>query len=323
VTYIIVDTANTFFRARHIVKDNNPDTKVGLAMHIILNSVKKAWTDFDGAHVVFCLEGRSWRKDHYKKYKANRAVARAALTEREQEADQIFWESYDTFCDFIKDKTNCTVLQHKQLEADDLIAGWIQQHPQDEHVIISSDSDFAQLIAPNVRQYNGISNTLTTTEGYFTDKGAAIVDKKTGEPKKAPNPEWLLFEKCMRGDPTDNVFSAFPKVRKNKLLEAFEDRSNQGFVWNNIMLSRWVDHEGNEHRVKEDYERNKELIDLTRQPDHIKQIIKDTIKEATSTPKSSPQVGIYLMKFCHLFDLQKIQDLAGQYAAPLNGRYGT
>ena len=127
----------------------------------------------------------------------------------------------------------------------------------------------------------------------------------------------------MRGDPTDNVFSAFPKVRKNKLLEAFEDRKSQGFIWNNIMLSKWVDHEGNEHRVKEDYERNKELIDLTRQPDHIKQIITDTIKEATSTPKSSTQVGIYLMKFCHLFDLQKITDLAGQYAAPLNGRYGT
>jgi len=30
-----------------------------------------------------------------------------------------------------------------------------------------------------------------------------------------------------------------------------------------------------------------------------------------------------LMRFCHLFDLQKIKDLAGQYAAPLNGRYGT
>ena len=94
MTYILVDTANTFFRARHIVKDNNPDTKVGLAMHIILNSIKKAWNDFNGSHVVFCLEGRSWRKDHYTRYKANRDLARAALTEHEVEADQIFWESY-------------------------------------------------------------------------------------------------------------------------------------------------------------------------------------------------------------------------------------
>ena len=323
MTYILVDTANTFFRARHIVKDNNPETKVGLAMHIILNSIKKAWTDFDGSHVVFCSEGRSWRKDYYKKYKANRTEARASLTEHEQEADKIFWESFDTFCQFINDKTNCTVLQDKQLEADDLIAGWIQQHPKDKHVIISSDSDFAQLVSDNVKQYNGISNTLTTIDGYFTDKGESVVDKKTGQPKKAPNPEWLLFEKCMRGDPTDNVFSAYPKIRKTKLLEAYEDRKAQGFVWNNLMLAKWVDHEGVEHRVKEDYDRNRELIDLTQQPDHIKEIITNTIKSATETPKNSSQVGVYLMKFCHLFDLQKIKDLAGQYAAPLNGRYGT
>ena len=45
----------------------------------------------------------------------------------------------------------------------------------------------------------------------------------------------MLFEKCMRGDPTDNVFSAFPKVRKTKLLEAFQDRNAQGFIWNNVM----------------------------------------------------------------------------------------
>ena len=323
MTYILVDTANTFFRARHIVKDNNPDTKVGLAMHIILNSIKKAWNDFDGSHVVFCLEGRSWRKDYYAKYKANRDLARAALTEHEVEADQIFWESYKTFCNFISDKTNCTVLQDNQLEADDLIAGWVQEHPNDDHVIISSDSDFAQLITPNVKQYNGISNVLTTHEGYYTDTKEPIIDKKTGEPKKAPNPQWLLFEKCMRGDPTDNVFSAFPKVRRTKLLEAFNDRNAQGFIWNNVMLSKWVDHEGIEHRVKDDYERNRELIDLSRQPDSIKEIISSTIRRATSEPKNSTQVGVYLMKFCHLFDLQKIKDLAGQYAAPLNGRYGT
>jgi hypothetical protein len=323
MTYILVDTANTFFRARHIVKDNNPDTKIGLAMHIILNSIKKAWTDFNGSHVVFCLEGRSWRKDYYAKYKANRDLARSALTEREVEGEKVFWESYETFCNFINDKTNCTVLQDKQLEADDLIAGWVKEHPNDDHVIISSDSDFAQLITPNVKQYNGIANVLTTHEGYYTDTNEPIIDKKTGEPKKAPNPQWLLFEKCMRGDPTDNVFSAFPKVRKTKLLEAFEDRNAQGFIWNNVMLSKWVDHEGIEHRVKDDYERNRELIDLSRQPDLIKQIINSTIKSATSNPKNSQQVGVYLMRFCHLFDLQKIKDLAGQYAAPLNGRYGT
>ena len=29
---------------------------------------------FNGDHVVFCLEGRSWRKDVYEPYKKNRKV---------------------------------------------------------------------------------------------------------------------------------------------------------------------------------------------------------------------------------------------------------
>lgn len=57
MTYIIVDTANTFFRARHVVQ-GSADIKLGMAFHITLNSIKKAWNDFGGTHVVFCLEGR-------------------------------------------------------------------------------------------------------------------------------------------------------------------------------------------------------------------------------------------------------------------------
>ena len=142
--------------------------------------------------------------------------------------------------------------------------------------------------------------------------------------KKARISEWLLFEKCMRGDPIDNVyFLHIPRLERLNYLKHLKICKAQGFVWNNPMLAKWVDHEGVEHRVKEDYERNRELIDLTQQPDHIKEIITTTINSATQTPKNSSQVGVYLMKFCHLFDLQKIKDLAGQYAAPLNGRYGT
>lgn len=326
MTYILVDTANTFFRARHVVR-GDADIKIGMAFHITLNSIKKAWQDFNGSHVVFCLEGRSWRKDYYEPYKRNRQETRDALTPREQEEDKLFWEAFDTFKDFIAEKTNCTVLQNPVLEADDLIAGWVQSHPNDNHVIISTDSDFAQLIAPNVKQYNGVANMTITHEGYFDDKGKSVLDKKTKEPRSAPNPEWLLFEKCMRGDTSDNVFSAYPGVRvkgtKNKvgLTEAFEDKSTKGFAWNNLMLQRWVDHNGNEHRVLDDYNRNRTLIDLTAQPEDIRQVINDTIQTSIDAEKNISQVGIRLMKFCNLFDLQKIADQAQQYAEPLNARY--
>jgi 5'-3' exonuclease len=326
MNYILVDTANTFFRARHVI-NGDADIKLGMAFHITLNSIKKAWQQFEGSHVIFCLEGRSWRKDYYTPYKAQRAAQRAAHTEREADEEKIFWEAFDTFKDFIAEKTNCTVLQNPQLEADDLIAGWIQTHPNDKHVIISTDTDFVQLIAPNVTQYNGVMEHVITDKGIFDDKGKPVIDKKTQEPKPAPNPEWLLFEKCMRGDTSDNVFSAYPGVRtkgtskKVGLTEAFEDRSSKGYAWNNLMLQRWSDHNGKEHRVLEDYERNRRLIDLTHQPDDIKEIIVNTITTATAEQKNVTQVGIRLIKFCNLWDLKKIADQAQSYAEPLNARY--
>jgi 5'-3' exonuclease len=323
-TYILVDTANTFFRARHVVR-GDIDTKVGMALHITLNSVKKAWTDFNADHVVFCLEGRSWRKDYYEPYKRNRQVARDALTVREQEEDTAFWEIFDEFKNFVSEKTNCTVMRHPQLEADDLIAGWVQAHPNDNHVIISTDGDFAQLISPRVRQYNGVANMTITHEGYFDDKGKPVIDKKTKEAKPAPNPAFMLFEKCMRGDTSDNVFSAYPGVRtkgtKNKigLTEAFADKHTKGFSWNNMMLQRWVDHNGVEHRVLDDYNRNVVLCDLTAQPIDIKSLINETINNVES--KEIAQVGMKLMKFCAKWDMQRIADHAAQYAEPLNARY--
>ena len=325
--FILVDTANTFYRARHVIR-GDLTTKIGMALHISLNSVKKAWADFDGTHVVFCLEGRSWRKDFYEPYKRNRSEARSALTEAQQEEEKIFWETFDSFKDFDTDKTNCSVLHNPILEADDLIAGWIQAHPKDNHVIISTDGDFAQLIAPNVKQYNGVSNTIITHEGYFDDKKKQpIIDKKTGNAKLAPNPEYMLFEKCMRGDTSDNVFSAYPGVRtkgtRNKvgLVEAFEDKHTKGYNWNNMMLQRWVDHEGVEHRVLDDYNRNVTLCDLSAQPSNIKSVIDDTVKQAIQSPKAITQVGMKLMKYCAKWDLQRVSEQAQLYAEPLNGRY--
>jgi 5'-3' exonuclease len=326
MTFILVDTANTFFRARHAVK-GDLDIKIGMSLHVTFNSVKKAWKDFDGSHVIFFLEGRSWRKDYYAPYKRNRSDARAAHNEKEQEEERVFWETFDEFKSFVNEKTNCTVLQHPQLEADDLIAGWIKHHPNDNHVIISTDGDFAQLIAPNVKQYNGVSEVTTTHEGYYDAKGKRVKDKKTGEEKPAPNPQWLLFEKCMRGDTSDNVFSAFPGVRtkgtKNKvgLIEAFDDRANKGWAWNNLMLQKWVDHEGVEHRVLDDYLRNKQLCDLTAQPDDIQEIIKIAIQTETDKDKNISQVGIRMMKFCASYELNKICDNIQQYVDPFNARY--
>jgi 5'-3' exonuclease len=323
-TYILLDLANIFSRARFAVR-GDLDAKVGMAMHITLNSIKKAWTDFSGDHLIVCLEGRSWRKDFYAPYKRNRAQKKAGLNQAELEEEHVFWEVFEELKNFFNEKTNCTVLHHPRLEADDLIAGWVQHHPDDKHVIISADSDFAQLVSNNVIQYNGMADTTTRITGYYDGKGKPIIDKKTSKPKDAPDPEWLLFEKCIRGDVSDNVFSAYPGVRtkgsKNKvgLIEAFQDRKNKGFVWNNLMLQRWTDHEGVEHRVLDDYNRNKTLCDLTAQPEEIKNIIAEVVGNVSE--KAVSQVGIKFMKFCAKWDLRRISDQAVSFSKPLSAGY--
>ena len=325
--YALIDTANTFFRARHVAS-RNADTweKIGMAIHLTMSSVNMIVRNYGIDHVVFCLEGRSWRKDYYPRYKAHRKLDETAMTEREVEENQMFWETYDVFTTYLREKTNASVLRVPNAEADDIIARFIALHSQDEHYIISSDSDFAQLIAPNVKQYNGVMDELHTLEGIFDRRGKLVIDKKTKESKRIPEPEWILFEKCMRGDTSDNVFSAYPGVRtkgtskKVGLTEAFEDRKSKGFAWNNLMLQRWTDHNGVEHRVLDDYNRNRSLIDLRAQPDAVKDAVDLAIREQISH-KDVGQVGSHFMKFCGKYQLNRASENAEQFGRWLNKTY--
>jgi 5'-3' exonuclease len=325
--YILIDTANLFFRARHgAFRAGDTWEKVGFALHVTLMAANKMARRFEADHVVFALEGRSWRKDFYKPYKANRAVAKQALTEQESDEDKMFWETYDALTKYLGEKTNCSVIRCPTAEGDDIIARWIALHPEDEHVIISSDTDFVQLVAPNVKQYNGITDELITLEGTFNDKGKIVIDKKTKEPKPPANPQWLLFEKCMRGDSTDNIFSAYPGVRVNGtkkkigLTEAFEDRSKKGYAWNNMMLQRWTDPDGVEHRVLDDYNRNVTLVDLTAQPEDVKLTIDTSIKEQVSH-KDVGQVGVRFLQFCGKYELVKCSENAEAFGSWMNKTY--
>jgi 5'-3' exonuclease len=324
--YALIDTANLFFRARHVASRNSdPQEKVGMALHLTLASVNQVVRQHKIDHVVFCLEGRSWRKDVYEPYKKNRIVDTLSQNEEEIEENKLFWETYEKFCTFIREKTNTSVIRHERAEADDIIARFINLHPNDTHYIISSDTDFVQLISENVHQYNGITNELITLNGFFKDNGKPVLEKdKT--PKLLEDPQYQLFKKIIRGDAGDNVFTAYPRApekgSKNRvgIREAFEDRTKQGFKWNNFMLQRWTDHNGTEQRVRECYERNRMLIDLTAQPDDIKREVDARIKSSVRT-STIPQVGIHFMRFCKQYELTKIGDQAETYAKWINSPY--
>ena len=122
------------------------------------------------------------------------------------------------------------------------------------------------------------------------------------------------------------MFSAFPGVRKkgtkNKvgLQEAYADRHNKGYAWTNMMLQRWADHNGDEHRVLDDYQRNVTLIDLTQQPEDIKQKLDEAITtQVQKVPVS--QVGVHFLRFCGKYDLQRISTSAESHSEYLNAAY--
>lgn len=341
-TYILTDGHNLFHRQ---IRMTNPalgiDSMIGMALHLILYSMKKEYKKWNGTHVVFFLEGRSWRKDFYPGYKANRVVAFAEQTPKEQEDHKILVESFDDFVEYIDQKTNVTVLRNPRAEADDMIHLWIESHPDDQHILISSDSDFFQeLRYPNVTIYDPVKDIIIKQDGVFDDNGNRLsfvltsgAKIKTG--KKDPDfvcengwYNYALFLKCIRGDGTDYIFSAYPGARekgtKNNvgIRDAYNDRDGKGFNWNNFMLQKWVDHDGIEHRVKDKYEFNRTLIDLSQIPDDIKISCLEVIADQTGR-KSVPsvEIGVGFMKFCGRWALNKIGNNSADFMPMLKAKY--
>lgn len=371
--YLIVDVANLFHRARHAV-GGDAFTKSGMSLHIVFRSLRKIFREHSCDHVVMCLEGRSWRYSTYPQYKAKRKLDRAVAKAKDAEEEEIFFHTMDSFSKYIMEKTRCTVLQCDGAEGDDFVARWIQLHPADEHIILSGDSDFVQLLAPNVSIYNGLDDVLITPTAIFDSKGKQLVfavdpskgkikigkpldearkahDKAEKEKKKlypshvpeefsfSPEPEWwrkALFIKIIRGDSSDSVFSAYPGVRyegsskKIGIREAWEDRKSMGYQWNNFMLQTWdkfigEDASGNKQtqrvRVLDEFQINSSLIDLTEQPQEIKDLMDSVIIQAVQKEPVG-NVGISFLRFCDEYQLTNLSKEATEHAQYLNKGYG-
>jgi hypothetical protein len=369
----IIDIANLFARAQHATR-GDAYTKAGMALHIIFMSLRKLRREMQVDHMVFCVEGRSWRYDTFPQYKARRKLDKMTKPVKDQEEDEVFFEIQKDFIDYLAEKTRCTVLQSQGVEGDDFVARWIQLHPNDDHFILSSDSDFIQLLAPNVTLVDGMAERVITVDGVKNFSGEALaftVDPSSGKLKvpgtiaemaekhkreqkekrkkdpghviteyvfTPPEADWwrrALFIKCVRGDVGDGIFSAYPGVRyegsskKTGIREAWEDRNAGGFHWNNFMLTQWEKAVGRDEkgetitqqvRVMNEYAFNQSLIDLTAQPEKIKQLMDEVIVQAVQKEPVG-NVGINFMKFCAKNDLTNLNRDANDHAAYLNRGY--
>jgi 5'-3' exonuclease len=93
------------------------------------------------------------------------------------------------------------VLRGENTEADDLIAGLVQQNPKVEKRIVSTDRDFLQLIGPRTTVYAPVKKVVIGEENFDAE---AMPKTSSGEIVSFPRARFLDY-RSLTGDPSDNV----------------------------------------------------------------------------------------------------------------------
>ena len=297
--YLILDITNILYRTFYAHTNEDDVTITGLATHSALTTINKYFKQHKPDKIVMCFDRSSWRKVYTESdlcvsrrlYKGNR---RQNMSPSQQLKYQKFIDHLNEFEKLIIEHSTIITLAGDYLEADDLIAGFIQTHPNDEIVLISSDTDFIQLLKhKNVKIISPKDNKEYDLQEYDND------------------PNFYLFCKCMRGDPTDNIQSAYPNVSYKRLKKAYTDP----FERVKLMKEMWSDHEKREFVVEKLYEENQLLIDLEKQPSEVRELIKKTIQEQEN--KTKKYSHFHFMKFLGKYQLEAIAKNIDQYISML------
>lgn len=309
--YLIFDASNLLYRTFFANKQHDVETGYGLACHTALTTLNKYFREFTPRKkVVMAFDRTSWRKAYTldkdlclsgKTYKGNR---RQNMTPKEKEKFERFIAHVNEFELMMRDQTSIVTLFGDALEADDLIAGFVQKfHETDEIVVVSTDKDLVQL--------------------FYSDN-VRLIDPATGKDRRMllekdydGDVEYFMFEKCIRGDAGDNVQSAFPGVRKTRIRKAYDDPYERV----NLMNETWSigkvgDDIYKEFVVKDLFNENVLLMDLRHQPDVIRERMNEIIDEALENP------GRYnhfqFLKFLGKYELKKISEGIDNYAKMLS-----
>lgn len=330
--FLIIDIYNLFFRGMHTINPNDSEElQNGMMMHMLFNMIRKACEKFEPNHLVVCTDGNlSWRKNVYTAYKANRIERLQERSPKDaMREDRLKTIFTNDFLPFLRDKTNVSFLSCHLAEADDLVARFIKKHSNDACIILSTDNDYVQLLSDNVLIYNSMEERIITKDCIFSAdkrqplkfslKDGKITISKTdfmlnkGE-SLTPMKDWVeyaLFLKCVRGDTSDNIRSAFPRVRETStkkqvgILDAFNDRINKGYNWQSFMNSTWETPLGEKKLVKECYELNKKIIDLNEIPNDLVEQFDKSINESLNKSKVS-SVYFNMTKYFKKWNLERL-----------------
>lgn len=140
------------------------------------------------------------------------------------------------------------ILFHPKLEADDCVAitaKWILKRKPDSNItIITSDTDYMQLIRPGIQLYNLHYRKVNTEKNSFGD------------------PDKDLFYKIIGGDKSDNIPAIFKRGGKKKIMKCYEDRE----YFRSLLIKEY----GNEELGLGAVKKNRQLIDFNEIPLNLK-----------------------------------------------------
>lgn len=288
--YLLFDISNLLYRCFYSQKNDDEVTINGMAIHIALTTLNKYFKQYiPHKRVVMAFDCGSWRKQYVidncvttKEYKGNR---RQNMTQSQLAKYESFKTHLNEFEQMMRSYTTILTLSGPNLEADDLIAGFVQMHPDDNIVIITADSDMAQL---------------------FKHQNVNIVSPITDKPQKLDkfnnDPEYYLYQKCIRGDSTDNIPSAYPRVKQTRIEKSYNDLFERA----NLMKETWTDQNKKVMSVERMFKDNQALIDLEKQPQDIRDLIFSTIENELKVNKHFSL--FHILKFLGRNELVKIKD---------------
>jgi hypothetical protein len=348
--YTIIDLNNIFARMRHAVQ-GDASAKAGAAIQTLFHTLASLEREgiLDHAVIAADTKAKTWRHGKFRQYKASQRLKRASMTQEEIEEENLLGEYLNGLVDYLRESTNVTVLRRDGIEADDYIARWIQLHENDEHIIISTDSDLIQLIGPRVRIHDPVAERRLCHNGVFDLMGnelnftlntttAKVKTDLNKQPDFPVEEEWWLrslFIKCIRGDDSDGIFSAYPGARWKGtkkapgLADAWLDRKTQGYCWQTVMLKEITKPDGQDSdgnpilkttTVGEEYHKNELLINLSMQPEDIIGIMDADILEAATRP-TRDRLSFAFMQFCGKYDLPRLSEYPNNHLVYLTKGY--
>jgi hypothetical protein len=222
----------------------NIDIDENLFRHMVLNSIRSINARFGGEYgeiVIACDSPRSWRKDVFPYYKANRKKAR--------EKSELDWtalfESLNKVRDELKEYFPYRVIQADRAEADDVIGSLVEHFHGTPILIVSGDKDFVQLQSyMNVKQYDPVRKRFISHN----------------------HPQVFVKEHIIKGDMGDGVPNFLS--RDDTFVTAARQRPIRA-----VKLEEWVKmapEDFCDEEMLRNYRRNEQLVDLSFTPQSIR-----------------------------------------------------